>query len=542
MKAFATLKPGNKKYLIIPAMPTPNGRLHLGHMSGPYLKMDILARAQKRNGNLASVISGSDSYESYISLKSWLTGMTPEEVCSHFSALSLRDLQALGIPYDDFVNPVSPVSKQGFIDFAYEKMSDLERKGATEVRPEQYLWSPSSDRYIVGCWLQGNCPVCGSKTASYQCENCGNQYRPMDILNPSSRANERDLLPIDDYTLYLRVRKKDQLWEHIDSMGIDERFKEIVKTYFRSQGDYIRLTNPDTWGIPWKVKGGKISSVIYSATFMNVYAVYLGEKYKKLTGDLLNPFHPNSGVITVCSFGIDCCIPYIAGLAWALESQSFKPMDYLLPNYFCNLEEAKFSTSRDHVIWTEEIVNKTPAGRDAVRYYLAMINPEHGTTSFRVHEFIETINSVLADQLQRLLTKTWSSIDCQPIIPSDSLVTKLELLLLTQLYYLTPPGFELAKSLEPLNTWVDEVESFTGTDLYWWMKGFALLAYPLMPDCAESIWALLGHQNKPSESDFFIVTRPEVEQELPVFFKRVNFEEISRVLPESLSHIGQYAK
>ena len=257
MKKFATLKPGNKKYLIIPAMPTPNGRLHLGHMSGPYLKMDILARAQRRNGNLACVISGSDSYESYVNLKSWLTGMTPEEVCSHFSALSLCDLQALGIYYDDFVNPADPSLKQDFIDFATEKMNDLEKKGVTEIRSEQYQWSPSTDRYIVGCWLQGNCPICGSETASYQCENCGNQYRPMDILHLSSRAKENDLLPVDDYTLYLKVSKKDQLWKHIDSMGIDEPFKEIVRTYFQSQGDYIRLTNPDTWGIPWKVNGSK---------------------------------------------------------------------------------------------------------------------------------------------------------------------------------------------------------------------------------------------------------------------------------------------
>ncbi|WP_428992044.1 class I tRNA ligase family protein [Bathymodiolus heckerae thiotrophic gill symbiont] len=50
-------------------MPTPNGRFHIGHISGPYLKTDILARNLKFLGHDVKVMSGVDTYEAHVSLK-----------------------------------------------------------------------------------------------------------------------------------------------------------------------------------------------------------------------------------------------------------------------------------------------------------------------------------------------------------------------------------------------------------------------------------------------------------------------------------------
>ncbi len=537
MAQFQNLKPGNKKYLIIAAMPTPNGRLHLGHMSGPYLKTDIIARAQRRNGNDVCVISGCDAYESYVPLKAWQTGMTEPEVCKHYSGLSLKDLSSLGVQYDAYVNPVASLTKEDFSSFAKDMMQDLIDKGLTEVRPEKFLYSPSGDRYLVGCWLLGECPNCGVEAGSYQCEDCGTQFRPMDMKNPHSRAGDTDLEEIDDVSLFLKITKKKELWDHIDKMQIGDDFKEIVKVYFESQGDYIRLTNPDHWGVPWQIEGSNIPQVIYSATYMNAYMVYMGEIYAKLYDNDINPFHPDSDVISMVSFGIDCSIPYILGMSWGIESGDFKPIDYALPNHFCNLEDSKFSTSRGHAIWGDDIVSKTPLSSDAVRYYLVQINPEHKTTSFQIEPFIETVNRELTTNLQGQLDDAWSKVNQLPDdLPSSFPTGKLEQLLIDQGEYLRPPGLEMAKGLEPLNSWLEiySEHARNPTSAYWWLKGFALLAYPIMPDCSGAIWNLLGHEAQPTEVEFFEKPIVQHEEDLPTFFEPVSLGQIEHVLPDTL--------
>ena len=45
--------------------PTPNGDLHLGHLSGPYLGADVFVRFQRMNGVTAWHLTGSDDFQSY---------------------------------------------------------------------------------------------------------------------------------------------------------------------------------------------------------------------------------------------------------------------------------------------------------------------------------------------------------------------------------------------------------------------------------------------------------------------------------------------
>ena len=46
--------------------PTPNGDLHLGHLSGPYLGADAYVRFQRMQGTEAWHLTGSDDFQSYV--------------------------------------------------------------------------------------------------------------------------------------------------------------------------------------------------------------------------------------------------------------------------------------------------------------------------------------------------------------------------------------------------------------------------------------------------------------------------------------------
>lgn len=136
MTTFQRLQQGNKKYLLVPVMPTPNGGLHLGHLSGPYLKMDVLARAQRRNENEVAVFFGSDAYESYMNLKSWQTGEDVDGLCNEYHERMLHDLDALKIEYDAFINPLDTSYNKDFISFISGLAASFVNKGSTKIRQE----------------------------------------------------------------------------------------------------------------------------------------------------------------------------------------------------------------------------------------------------------------------------------------------------------------------------------------------------------------------------------------------------------------------
>ncbi|MEO6730602.1 MAG: class I tRNA ligase family protein [Ferruginibacter sp.] len=537
MSNFQRLKDGKRKYLLIPVMPTPNGGLHLGHLSGPYLKMDVLARAQRRNGSEAAIFFGSDVYESYMNLKSWQTGKDVKVLCNDFHNKMENDLDALKIEYDAFINPLDTAYKEDFNTFFKDIVKSLVDKGVTEIRPEKYLYSKEEDCFLAGCWILGNCPGCGSATGSYQCEDCGTQYRPMDLVSPAFRRGNHPLTSINDHDLYLIINKKDELLRHLENMNAGGEFIKIAKTYFDQQGLYVRITNPATWGIQWSMDGSNIPHVLFTYTGLYFYSMFCGELYKKKFNTTLNPFHKDSDVITVASFGIDCTIPYlVAGVALALESGAYRPIDFLLPNHFFTLENSKFSTSRGHAIWGNDIINKTPLCPDAVRYFLVWKNPENEMCDFNVEEFLGFVNGDLADRLQPLLACAWAALNEQPAIVDDVLAEKLEELLITQGECLTPPGFQLKNSIPPLKEWINlgGQLSFDANPAYWWLKGFALLAFPIMPDSAVSIWNLLGHKGSPAEKNYFQQTQPQLTASLPQYFKTISFEEIKPALPATL--------
>ena len=224
----------------------------------------------------------------------------------------------------------------------------------------------------------------------------------------------------------------------------------------------------------------------------------------------------------------------VGGIAGGMETGLYKPTDYFLPNHFFQLEGAKFSTSRGHAIWGNDIVHKTPATADAVRYFLILQNPEHQKQDFKVDAFISFVNEELVEGLQPLLQQYWYNLDQYANVAApDQLIQKLDTLLHQQLAFLTPPGFELLRSTEPLQEWIELGEEGR-IDPYWWLKGFSLLAYPIIPACAVAIWEKLGCSGNPSEADFFSNSQVQPNNEIPVFFNPLNWESLKPALPATL--------
>ncbi|RKI74373.1 hypothetical protein D7X55_02620 [Corallococcus sp. AB049A] len=485
-------------HLFVQVMPTPNGRLHLGHMSGPYLKADILARHLRLQGVEAHVISGADSYESHVELKAAQTNSTEHAVATRFHGLIVQELEALRID-SVFTDPLRPELHDEYVAFNRRTLDALARQGGVETVREKVRYSPSLQRYGAGCWIAGTCPQCGAGSGSYFCEACGGHYKPEDLRDARCTFDAQDIREVEVESLFLRLRRRKDLDARIERMGIPPGFHQILTRYLDAQGERVRLTNPGRWGMPY----GPGDGVIFTyTTGLLSFSLFCAELFRRKHGLAKHPFAPDSGCVTVATFGIDNTVAYLAGvLGAAVEWDDVKPFDYFLTNHFYNLEGRKFSTSRDHLVCASDLVTGSGVSPDAIRYFLGHVNPEAGPKDFIVSEFVDVNNRVLAGGLEALLSRAFARVRTGTVdAPSDHLMRELDGVLEAQAAHLRLPTTNLARAAACIDTWRDageRLDASGATSAYWWLKGLSLLAAPFMPDVSQRIWTLLGHGGEP---------------------------------------------
>src|SRR5579875_3672757 len=83
--------------VITATAPTPNGPLHVGHLSGPYLAADVAARAARAAGHQVLTVSGLDPHQNYVPAKARLEGRTATAVLDDYEATVRRAFAAARI-------------------------------------------------------------------------------------------------------------------------------------------------------------------------------------------------------------------------------------------------------------------------------------------------------------------------------------------------------------------------------------------------------------------------------------------------------------
>ncbi len=526
--------PTEKKYFLLPASPTPNGRMHLGHIAGPYLKMDIFRRKVQRNQGTALLVSGSDVYESYVEAKAQQLNLTEEQVCNKFHDLIIKDFEALDIKFDLFINPL----KEEFVDrFALreqELMQMVIDNGNVIEREETFIYDSKNQKYLHGCWIQGICPNCNHPTGSYLCENCGTHYRPMDIFDPK---NYPDAELIKSSALYLKL-DTEKLIAQIAQV-YDGSFVTIFEKYIELQGSYIRLTTLQKTGVSWQWKPEE-KQVIFTY-LANLFAyIFFADVSKEQLNLTENPLEKDSSFVSVVSFGIDTVIPFTAGLmAVGAELNKYKSFDYYIPNYLYLLNGQKFSTSRNQVIWGSDIVNISHIQSDAVRYYLTKQNPENQEENFDISDFIKTINTVLYEEHNTTIQDAYSkiSIHKEQQLTND-LFSYLDKNIVAQNQSINPPVFNFSELIDPIQKWVNTYQQWTEEqkieNCYWWLKGYALISYPILPNISQKIWKNLTSTEEVTLSNFFVDNSLQVDPLRGKQFEKVTYEAIEKCLPEQL--------
>src|SRR2546421_2202359 len=175
-----------ERILISVAWPYANGPRHIGHVAGFGVPSDVFARYHRLRGSKVLMVSGTDEHGTPITYGADQLGISPREFADRNNEIIVEDLRRLGLSYDTFTRTTTRNH--------YRVVQDLFRtlydKGYIVPRTQMGAVSPSTGRTLPDRYIEGTCPICGYPEArGDQCDNCGNQLDPVDLIGPRSRIN-----------------------------------------------------------------------------------------------------------------------------------------------------------------------------------------------------------------------------------------------------------------------------------------------------------------------------------------------------------------
>ncbi|MBT2454874.1 class I tRNA ligase family protein [Streptomyces sp. ISL-86] len=401
---------GDRPVFVFSTPPTPNGDLHLGHLSGPYLGADAFTRFQRMTGAEAYHLTGSDDYQSYVVGAARKEGRTPAETAAHYSAEIAETLRLMDIPLDQYtVTDQDPAYREGLQDF-FSRVVD---SGQVAVTEQEALFDAESGQYLYEVDVKGGCPGCGGGTSGNICEECGEPNTVADLTDPRSASSEAAprTAPAARWSLPLHAFAADVRAHH--KLGrVPARLRELADRLFRRPSMDIPITHPSAWGVE-PHENSTEGQVIWVWPEMSYGFLHGIQSLGSRLGRPWQAANPAQDWKIVHFFGYDNSFYHsvLYPVLYKLAFPGWTPdIDYHV-NEFYLLEGQKFSTSRRHAIWGKEILN--PDTVDAVRYFLASTRPEGLRTNFQRAAYENTLDETLIGTWQAWLNSLGARIDKQ---------------------------------------------------------------------------------------------------------------------------------
>jgi methionyl-tRNA synthetase len=503
--------------------PTPNGDLHLGHISGPYSGADIFTRARRLIGDDAEFLVGSDVHQSYLPEKARELGEDVDEVATRFDGEIERLFARLGFSNRQYVRPQE--SELHFA-FVHEFFRRLHETGKIQARAMPSMYCDTCGIHLVDAYLTGTCPHCGNDDCDGNlCEMCAWPNSCVDLVDPhcnrcggSPRPStlERLVFALSEYTDVLR--------RFHQTAALSPQLEALCDELLAHGLPDVAVTQPMPWGVPSTVPGFERQRYWVWAEMVPGYFAALAESLT-LRGRRADDWRVEwNRSEAVQFFGWDN--GYFHSLLFPALMTAYDPglrlPAALLTNEFYQLDDLKFSTSRQHAIWGNDFLAVVPA--DVCRFVLALDRPEHRQTSFSLEKFHALANDELAGRWQTWLDDVLSRAAASDVgaVPLTAahvrFVRGLELLAADCLRSYTAASFSTGRCARSLVELVARARDFTETQTRNRAAGsgageqlrasaltaeataarlLAQLAAPIMPTFGRVLWSALGEAGVP---------------------------------------------
>ena len=242
-----------QRVLVAVAWPYASGPRHVGHVAGFGVPSDVHARYRRLVGDDVLMVSGTDEHGTPILVRADAEGVGPRELADRYNRQIAEDLVGLGLSYDLFTR----TSTANHAAVAQELFRALRANGYLVDRTTKGAVSPSTGRTLPDRYIEGTCPICGYDAArGDQCDSCGNQLDPADLITPRSSVNGETPDFVDSEHVFLdlpRFRGALQAW-----LMSRRDWRPNVLAFSLNLVEELKpraITRDIDWGVP--VPGGR---------------------------------------------------------------------------------------------------------------------------------------------------------------------------------------------------------------------------------------------------------------------------------------------
>lgn len=391
---------GERPIFAFSTPPTPNGALHIGHLSGPYLGTDAFVRFQRMNGRTVWHLAATDDHQSYVAERARQEGATPEDVAAYYATEIAQTLALMDIEPDQVIHTSQderyPRALRDFFTriVGSGRLAPAEGPGLFDGDTGAYLYEP---------YVRGGCPGCGGVTGGNICEECGEPNVCTDLQDPRPLTGTATpaIGPITRYTLPMH-EMRDVVLAHHHTGRAPARVRELAQRIFARDRFDLYLTHPSQWGVSPDQPDvpGQVIWVWIELAFGFLYGI---ESLGRRLGTGWRADAPQDDWKIVHFLGYDNTFYHsiLSPVLYSLASPGWIPdVDYHV-NEFYLLDGDKFSTSRGHAIWGKDVLG--PDTVDGIRFYLALTRPETTRTNFTMDNYRLAVRDTLVGTWQRWL-------------------------------------------------------------------------------------------------------------------------------------------
>ena len=407
-----TSEPKGVRTIAYPSPPNPNGDLHLGHLSGPVLSADMFIRHRRMLGDPAFFVIGTDDNQVWTASMAESRGETPQQCADHFANRIADTMAKAHIDCKHFFRPNATAKNKALLE---EFVTKLWKDGHLVARDAPSLVCENcDDLYLFEVRVSGGCPHCGKSSCGNACEECGLPNQVVDLIDPKckqcggtpvEKPVRRLYFPLEPHRAFLE--------QYHRKASMTSQHRALIKRLMDGPMPEIVSSHISPWGLPVPIEGFDGHCVSAWLEMLPGYLAGAEElaEQEGIEGGWRAFWGSGKDARVVQFFGYDNCwnhgVLYPAVLN-AFDPTATPPVGFV-SNQLYRLDNSKFSTSRNHAVWTRDIVDLNSP--DTVRCYAAHTCPEAEQTNYSLAEFADFVNRELLGNWQGWMAEAQGRID-----------------------------------------------------------------------------------------------------------------------------------
>jgi methionyl-tRNA synthetase len=406
-----------KTILVAAAWPYASGLRHIGHVAGFAVPADILARYHRLKGDRVLLASGTDEHGTPVMVAADLEGVSPPELADRYSAAIREDLRDLGISYDIFTRTTT----RNHYRVVRDLFRTLYERGFVIEQETEGAFSATTGHTLPDRYIEGTCPYCGySGARGDQCDNCGRQLDPIDLIEPRSRIDGQP--PVFRKTKHLFLDLPAFAPQLTAWIALQTHWRPNVRNFSLKLLEEIRprpITRDLDWGVPIPVPGYDELPDKRIYVWFDAVIGYLSASIEWASNvgdpDAWREWWQEPGARHYYVMGKDnivfhsviwpsMLIGYDEGGEYGAGRGPLKLPDDIVASEYLTMEGKKFASSRSVGIYVKDFLSRYDP--DPLRYYLTAAGPENQDTDFTWSEFVRRNNDELLATWGNLVNRT----------------------------------------------------------------------------------------------------------------------------------------